>query len=119
MRGGAVGTADARTLPTSDSLQCGDVPPIRAAGPATTQDIERRHARLALAGDPRHPRRPRLAWISATLPGSPALCGSAAKRNLHPSAPRGFFDRPVSRHVVILNPAASVSRLRCLKGRYR
>lgn len=34
--------------------------------------------------------------------------GSAAKRNLHLSALRGFFDRLVNRHVVILNPAASV-----------
>ena len=32
----------------------------------------------------------------------------AAKRNLHLSALRGFFDRLVNRHVVILNPAASV-----------
>jgi site-specific recombinase XerD len=37
-----------------------------------------------------------------------ALGGSAAKRNLHLSALRGFFDRLVNRHVVILNPAASV-----------
>jgi len=37
-----------------------------------------------------------------------ALSGSAAKRNLHLSALRGFFDRLVNRHVVILNPAASV-----------
>ena len=37
------------------------------------------------------------------------LGGSAAKRNLHLSALRGFFDRLVQRHVVILNPAASVS----------
>ena len=36
------------------------------------------------------------------------LRGSAAKRNLHLSALRGFFDRLVNRHVVILNPAASV-----------
>ena len=36
------------------------------------------------------------------------LGGSAAKRNLHLSALRGFFDRLVNRHVVILNPAASV-----------
>src|SRR5664280_207170 len=35
------------------------------------------------------------------------LGGSAAKRNLHLSALRGFFDRLVNRHVVILNPAAS------------
>ena len=38
-----------------------------------------------------------------------ALGGSAAKRNLHLSALRGFFDRLVQRHVVLLNPAASVS----------
>ena len=37
-----------------------------------------------------------------------ALGGSAAKRNLHLSALRGFFDRLVNRHVVILNPASSV-----------
>ena len=37
-----------------------------------------------------------------------SLDGSAAKRNLHLSALRGFFDRLVNRHVVILNPAASV-----------
>jgi integrase/recombinase XerD len=36
------------------------------------------------------------------------LDGSAAKRNLHLSALRGFFDRLVNRHVIILNPAASV-----------
>lgn len=36
------------------------------------------------------------------------LGGSASKRNLHLSALRGFFDRLVQRHVVILNPAASV-----------
>lgn len=37
-----------------------------------------------------------------------ALGGSAAKRNLALAALRGFFDRLVQRHVVILNPAASV-----------
>ncbi len=37
------------------------------------------------------------------------LGGSAAKRNQHLSALRGFFDRLVQRHVVILNPASSVS----------
>jgi integrase/recombinase XerD len=37
-----------------------------------------------------------------------SLGGSAAKRNLHLSALRGFFDRLVNRHVVILNPAASI-----------
>jgi site-specific recombinase XerD len=36
------------------------------------------------------------------------LGGSPAKRNLHLSALRGFFDRLVQRHVVILNPAATV-----------
>ncbi len=36
------------------------------------------------------------------------LGGSPAKRNLHLSALRGFFDRLVNRHVVILNPFASV-----------
>jgi site-specific recombinase XerD len=36
------------------------------------------------------------------------LGGSAAKRNLALAALRGFFDRLVQRHVVILNPAASV-----------
>src|ERR1700722_5236008 len=35
------------------------------------------------------------------------LGGSAAKRNLHLSALRGFFDRLVNRHVVIINPAAT------------
>ena len=38
-----------------------------------------------------------------------SLGGSAAKRNQHLAALRGFFDRMVQRHVVILNPAASVS----------
>ena len=36
------------------------------------------------------------------------LGGLAAKRNLHLSALRGFFDRLVNRHVVVLNPAATV-----------
>jgi site-specific recombinase XerD len=36
------------------------------------------------------------------------LGGSPSKRNLHLAALRGFFDRLVNRHVVILNPAASV-----------
>lgn len=36
------------------------------------------------------------------------LGGSAAMRNQHLAALRGFFDRLVNRHVVILNPAASV-----------
>lgn len=51
--------------------------------------------------------------LSAVTPGMVGqylvgLGGSAAKRNLHLSALRGFFDRLVNRHVVILNPAASV-----------
>jgi integrase/recombinase XerD len=37
------------------------------------------------------------------------LGGSASKQNLHLSALRGFIDRLVQRHVVILNPALSVS----------
>jgi integrase/recombinase XerD len=40
------------------------------------------------------------------------LGGSAAKRNQHLSALRGFFDRLVQRHVVLLSPAASVSGVR-------
>jgi integrase/recombinase XerD len=36
------------------------------------------------------------------------LVGSPAKRNLHLSALRGFFDRLVNRHVCVLNPASSV-----------
>ena len=36
------------------------------------------------------------------------LGGSAAKRNQHLAALRGFFDRLVQRHVVMFNPAASV-----------
>ncbi len=52
-----------------------------------------------------------LASISPGMVGQyvTALGGSAAKRNLHLSALRGFFDRMVQRHVVLLNPAASVS----------
>ena len=38
-----------------------------------------------------------------------ALGGSAAKRIQHLSALRGFFDQLVNRHVVFINPAASVS----------
>ena len=61
-----------------------------------------------------------LAWVEgqevelpAITPGMVGLYlvglgGSVAKRNLHLSALRGFFDRLVNRHVVILNPAASV-----------
>jgi integrase/recombinase XerD len=41
-----------------------------------------------------------------------ALGGSPAKRNQHLAALRGFFDRLVNRHVVILNPAASVKGVR-------
>jgi integrase/recombinase XerD len=37
-----------------------------------------------------------------------SLGGSAAKRNQHLAALRGFFDRLVNRHVCLLNPAASV-----------
>ncbi len=40
------------------------------------------------------------------------LGGSPSKRNLHLSALRGFFDRLVQRHVVILNPAASVKGIK-------
>lgn len=36
------------------------------------------------------------------------LDGSAARRNQHLSALRGFFDRLVQRHLIILNPAATV-----------
>ena len=52
-----------------------------------------------------------LASISPGMVGQylVGLGGSAAKRNLHLSALRGFFDRLVQRHVVLLNPAASVS----------
>jgi site-specific recombinase XerD len=52
-----------------------------------------------------------LASISPGMVGQyvTALGGSAAKRNLHLSALRGFFDRMVQRHVLLLNPAASVS----------
>ena len=35
--------------------------------------------------------------------------GSPSKRNQHLAALRGFFDRLVQQHVVIINPAASVS----------
>ena len=52
-----------------------------------------------------------LAAISPGLVGQylVALGGSPAKRNQHLAALRGFFDRLVQRHVVMLNPAASVS----------
>ena len=40
------------------------------------------------------------------------LGGSPSKKNLHLAALRGFFDRLVSRHVVILNPAASVKGIK-------
>jgi integrase/recombinase XerD len=51
--------------------------------------------------------------LSAITPGMvgqyiAAQGGSPAKRNLHLSALRGFFDRMVNRHVCILNPASSV-----------
>jgi integrase/recombinase XerD len=51
-----------------------------------------------------------LASISPGMVGQylVGLGGSASKRNLHLAALRGFFDRLVNRHVVILNPAASV-----------
>ena len=61
-----------------------------------------------------------LAWVegrgvelAAITPGMVGqylvgLGGSAAKRNQHLAALRGFFDRLVNRHVVILNQAASV-----------
>lgn len=61
-----------------------------------------------------------LAWcegrgveLAAVTPGMVgqylvALGGSAAKRNQHLAALRGFFDRLVQRHAVVLNPAASV-----------
>jgi integrase/recombinase XerD len=58
-----------------------------------------------------------LAWaeglgveLPAITPGmlGQYLGGSPAEPNLHLSALRGFFDRLVQRHVVILNPAASV-----------
>jgi integrase/recombinase XerD len=52
-----------------------------------------------------------LAGISPGMVGQylSGLGGSAAKRNQHLSALRGFFDRLVQRHVVFINPAASVS----------
>ncbi len=52
-----------------------------------------------------------LASISPGLVGQylVALGGSPSKRNQHLAALRGFFDRLVQRHVVMLNPAASVS----------
>ncbi len=52
-----------------------------------------------------------LAGVSPGMVGQylVGLGGSAAKRNQHLSALRGFFDRLVQRHVVMLNPAASVS----------
>jgi site-specific recombinase XerD len=52
-----------------------------------------------------------LASISPGMVGQylVALGGSPSKRNQHLAALRGFFDRLVQRHVVMLNPAASVS----------
>ena len=44
-------------------------------------------------------------WVGQYLVG---LGGSPAERNQHLAALRGCFDRLVNRHVVILNPAASV-----------
>jgi integrase/recombinase XerD len=51
-----------------------------------------------------------LASISPGMVGQylTGLGGSPAKRNQHLSALRGFFDRLVQRHVVLLNPDASV-----------
>jgi integrase/recombinase XerD len=55
-----------------------------------------------------------LASISPSMVGKNlvGLGASTAKRNQHLSALRGFFDRLVQRHVVLLNPAATVS---CVK----
>ena len=55
-----------------------------------------------------------LASISPGMVGQylVALGGSPAKRNQHLAALRGFFDRLVQRHVVMLNPAASVSGIK-------
>ena len=52
-----------------------------------------------------------LASISPGMVGQylVTLGGSPSKRNQHLAALRGFFDRLVQRHVVLLNPAASVS----------
>jgi integrase len=47
-------------------------------------------------------------WVTIGAVVEAFGCGSPAKRNLHLAALRGFFDRLVNRHVVILNPAASV-----------
>lgn len=65
-----------------------------------------------------------LAWaerqgveLAAVTPGMvghylAGLGGSPAKRNQHLSALRGLFDRLVQRHVVVLNPAASVKGIK-------
>ena len=55
----------------------------------------------------------KLASISPGMVGKyiTGLGGSAAKRNQHLSALRGFFDRLIQRHVVLLNPAASMRGL--------
>lgn len=47
------------------------------------------------------------------------LGGSAAKRNQHLSALRGFFDRLVNRHVIVLNPAATAKGVKdqAIEGR--
>src|SRR5271165_6949128 len=59
-----------------------------------------------------------LASISPGMVGQylVALGGSPAKRNQHLAALRGFFDRLVNRHVVILNPAASVKGVKDQEG---
>jgi hypothetical protein len=53
LRTQAPGTADAPALHTSCALQAGYESLIRAAGTVTAQDLDRLHARLALAGDVR------------------------------------------------------------------
>ena len=60
-----------------------------------------------------------LASISPGMVGQylVGLGGSAVEANLHLSALRGFFDRLVQRHVVMLNPAASVSGVKETGGR--
>jgi hypothetical protein len=53
LRTQAPGTADARALHTSYALQAGYEALIGAVGTVTSQELERLHARLALAGDAR------------------------------------------------------------------
>jgi hypothetical protein len=53
LRTQAPGTADTSALHTSYALQSGYEPLIRAIGTATARDVDRLHARLTLAGDPR------------------------------------------------------------------